>query len=174
MNRLKIILTLTMVMAMMALSSCKEKDTIVDPGPINGNPAPGFSLESSDGTIRALSDLKGSVVVVDFWASWCSYCKAENPNVVAFYNRYHDQGLEVLAISIDQSKEAWKNAISEQQLPYLHVIDTEAWSSQVVANYGVSSIPHLVLIDREGNIIATADQVALLETKLLNLLNSGN
>lgn len=174
MNQLKNILTTTMIMAVVVLSSCKEKDTIVDPGPIIGNPAPGFSLESNNGTTISLSDLKGKVVVVDFWASWCSYCKAENPNVVAFYNRYHDQGMEVLGISIDQNKEAWKKAILEQQLPYLHVIDTKAWSSQVVANYEVSSIPHLVLIDRDGNIIATADQVALLKTKLLNLLNSGN
>jgi len=165
---------LTLAVAMIILSSCKEKDSTINPLPENMTPAPDFTLKSNDGTTLSLSDLKGSVVVIDFWASWCGYCRAENPNVVAMYNQYHDQGLEVLGISIDQNEEAWKNAITEQQLPYLHVIDTLAWDSGLVKAYGVNSIPHLVLIDREGNIIATADQIGLLETKLISLLNSGN
>lgn len=168
MNTTKIFLALALSFVM--LTSCKEKDDNLNPIPENGTVAPDFTLESNDGNTISLSDLKGKVIIVDFWASWCGYCKAENPNVVRLYNQYHDHGLEVLGISIDQNKEDWKTAIAEQQLPYLHVIDTQAWNAETVMDYGVNSIPHLALIDRNGNLVATADQIGLLEIEMLNLL----
>lgn len=174
MNTTKIFVTLALALSLLILTSCKKKDDNSNPTPENGTVAPDFTLESNDGTTISLSDLKGKVIIVDFWASWCGYCKAENPNVVRMYNQYHDQGLEVLGISIDQNKEDWKMAITEQQLPYLHVIDTQAWNAQTVMDYGVNSIPHLALIDRNGNLVATSDQIGLLEIEMLKLLANEN
>lgn len=121
-----------------------------------GKPAPDFEEAMADGKTMKLSDLKGKVVLLDFWASWCGPCRRENPNVVQQYNKYKDDGFTVLSVSLDKSKEAWLAAIEKDGLiwPY-HVSDLNQWSSKVAGLYGVRSIPFTVLIDQEGNIIKT-------------------
>ena len=103
--------------------------------------------------IRKLSDLKGKVVLVDFWASWCGPCRKENPTVVALYKKYKDKGFEVFSVSLDQNKERWIDAIAKDGLIWPnHVSDLKGWGNQAAALYSVSSIPKTVLIDKNGNI----------------------
>ena len=121
-----------------------------------GKPAPDFEEAMADGTTMKLSDLRGKVVLLDFWASWCGPCRRENPNVVALYEQYKDEGFTVMSVSLDKSKDSWLAAIEKDNLtwPY-HVSDLQHWNSKVPKLYGVRGIPFTVLIDKDGNIIRT-------------------
>lgn len=138
-----------------------------------GAPAPEISLPNLDGQPIALSSLKGKVVLVDFWASWCKPCRKENPNVVRLYNAYKEKGFEVFSVSLDglpqqpDGKSAWAQAIQQDQLSWpSHVSDLKGWSSSVVPLYNVKGIPLTFLIDREGNIIGKNLRGPGLENKL--------
>lgn len=124
-------------------------------GPAVGQKAPELEFRNPDGKLIKLSSLKGKVVLIDFWASWCRPCRIENPNVVRLYNKYHSKGFEVFSVSLDRDKDAWVNGIKQDGLiwPY-HVSDLLFWQSKAAAIYGVRSIPHTVLIDKDGTIIA--------------------
>jgi len=119
-----------------------------------GQPAPNFTLNTPENVPLSLSDFKGKYVMIDFWASWCVPCRRENPNVLKLYNKYHEQGFEVLGVSLDSEMELWKKAIEKDGLPWLHVSDLQRWKNQAAQLYGVNAIPHTVLIDKEGIIIA--------------------
>jgi len=131
-----------------------------------GEAAPEITLPTPEGSELSLSDLRGKVVLIDFWASWCKPCRAENPNVVRIYNQYKDQGFEILGVSLDRSKEAWVQAIQQDNLTWKHVSDLQFWNSEAAQVYGVSSIPYTVLVDREGNVIADRLRGGGLESKL--------
>ncbi len=119
-----------------------------------GSMAPEINLPSPDGQNIALSSLRGKVVLIDFWASWCGPCRMENPNVVRLYNEVKDKGFEVYSVSLDKDKNAWVNAIQKDGLVWKsHVSDLQFWGSSVVKQYGFSGIPFTVLIDRDGKII---------------------
>ena len=126
-----------------------------------GNKAPEIMMPSPKGNVITLSSLKGKLVLIDFWASWCGPCRAENPSVVSAYNKYHEQkfkngnGFEILSVSLDQNELAWAKAIEKDQLvwPY-HVSDLQGWSNAAALRYGVNSIPTNVLVNGEGIIIA--------------------
>ena len=115
-----------------------------------GKDAPDISLLSPDGKSYALSDLKGQVVLLDFWASWCRPCRYENPNVVKVYHKYKNKGFTIFSVSLDKSKDRWADAIQKDQLawPY-HVSDLQGWNSAPAQEYGVSGIPKTFLIDRD-------------------------
>ena len=131
-----------------------------------GGAAPLFSQNDPEGNPISLEDLKGKVVLLDFWASWCGPCRRENPNVVKVYDKYKDKGFEILGISLDKDKGRWLGAIEKDGLTWPQVSDLKGWSNVVGKMYGVSSIPHTVLIDEEGNILALKLRGPALEKKL--------
>ncbi|MFT5859856.1 MAG: thiol-disulfide isomerase/thioredoxin [Flavobacteriaceae bacterium] len=132
-----------------------------------GKLAPDFEEKKIDGTMMKLSDLRGSVVLLDFWASWCGPCRKENPTVVKAYEKYAEEGFTVMSVSLDKSKPNWEAAIAKDGLVWPnHVSDLKQWSSRVAKIYGVSGIPFTVLIDREGKIIGTKLRGPALEQEL--------
>ncbi len=136
-----------------------------------GAPAPDFTLPAPDGTPLRLSDLRGKFVLVDFWASWCGPCRRENPNVVRLYERFHDKGFEILGVSLDKRREPWLQAIEKDRLTWKHVSDLKGWENEAARLYGVRSIPHTVLLDPEGRILARNLRGPALEAKLEEIFN---
>ncbi len=135
-----------------------------------GMEAPDITLNDLNDKPLSLSSLRGKVVLLDFWASWCRPCRAENPNVVKMYNKYKDKGFEILGVSLDTKKGAWQNAIQQDGLTWLHISDLKGWKSSVVPQYKVQGIPYTVLIDKDGKIIAKKLRGAQLERKLQEVL----
>jgi thiol-disulfide isomerase/thioredoxin len=141
-----------------------------------GGSAPEISLTNTQGEMISLSSLKGNIVLVDFWASWCRPCRAENPNVVAAYNKYHKDGFEVYSVSLDgmpqqqNAKQNWIDAIQNDGLIWeSHVSDLKGWSSSVVALYGFEGIPFTVLLDRDGNVLGKNIRGKALQEKLAEI-----
>lgn len=119
-----------------------------------GSEAPVFTMNTPDGNPLSLQSLRGKVVLIDFWASWCGPCRRENPHAVEAYQKYHDKGFDILGVSLDKTKDRWVDAIEKDGLIWHHVSDLKGWQNAAAQLYGVRSIPHTVLLDREGKIIA--------------------
>lgn len=135
-----------------------------------GQPAPDFTLPDQDGKMISLSSLKGKYVLVDFWASWCGPCRQENPNVVAAYKQYSNKNFTILGVSLDKAKEPWLKAIKDDQLTWTHVSDLKYWESIVVPMYNIQGIPFNVLLDPQGNIVATNLRGSSLQAKLSEVI----
>lgn len=137
-----------------------------------GNVAPEIMLPSPEGDTIKLSSTRGSIVLLDFWASWCAPCRQENPNLVNAYNQYHRKGFQIFQVSLDKSKEAWIKGIQDDQLGnWIHVSDIKYWNSVVVPLYKIESIPSNYLLDREGKIIASNLRGERLQQKLAELFD---
>lgn len=122
---------------------------------------------------RRLSDLKGKVVLIDFWASWCGPCRKENPKVVELYKKYKNKGFDIFSVSLDERKADWLVAIEQDGLIWPnHVSDLKGWKTIVTRLYGFNSIPHTVLVGKDGNIIAEGLRGEALEQKLKEIFKS--
>jgi len=136
----------------------------------SGMEAPEINLPSPEGKEIALSSLRGKVVLIDFWASWCGPCRKEMPNVVKAYNKYKDKGFEIYGVSLDQDKDRWVEAIKKDGITWPQVSDLKYWQSEVVPLYSIQGIPYTVLLDKEGKIIAKGLRGAELDKKLEEIL----
>ena len=136
-----------------------------------GKQAPEIDLPDPNGKNIKLSSLKGKVVLIDFWASWCGPCRMEMPNVVAAYKKYKDRGFTVYSVSLDKTKDAWVNSIKALGMPWeAQVSDLKFWNSAAAATYNVQGIPAAFLIDRDGKIVATNLRGVALDEKIAEIL----
>jgi len=119
-----------------------------------GKMAPEFSATDFNGKKFNLSDYRGNYVLLEFWASWCVPCRLENPDLLKTYNTYKDKRFVIIGISLDDKKEKWEKAILEDQLPWIHVSDLNAFNNRIAKLYGVQPIPDNFLIDPKGQIIS--------------------
>jgi len=143
----------------------KQKEVTV------GKPYRDFGLPTPDGTHLSLSDVhQGNVLLIDFWASWCGPCRRANPEVVALYEKYNEQGLEIIGVSLDSDKASWIRAIEDDNLEWHHISDIKGWDCEGSKLYGVPAIPHTVLVDREGIIRAKKLHGEELEAAVVELL----
>lgn len=142
-----------------------------------GNRAPELAFKSPQGKIIKLSDLRGKMVLLDFWASWCPPCREENPNLVKAYHEFKDknfnegEGFTIYSLSMDSSAEAWKKAIADDKLVWPnHVSDLGGWHSAGAKQYKIWSIPMNYLINKDGIIVAKRLNGELLHKKLEKLM----
>ena len=137
----------------------------------SGSAAPEINLPDPNGKNIALSSLKGKVVLIDFWASWCGPCRKEMPNVKKAYAKFKSKGFEIYGVSLDKEKQAWLDAIAQDGLTWLQVSDLQYWNCEAAKLYNVQAIPATVLVDRDGKIIAKNLRGPELEKKLQEILN---
>ena len=135
-----------------------------------GTPAADLSLPDMNGNLIRLSDLKGKVVLIDFWASWCGPCRKNNPHLVKLYHKYHGKGLEIFGVSLDEDHQNWKEAVSHDRMDWIQVIDDKGWNASSALAYGVEMIPSSFLIDRDGVIRKVNAEGWPLESEIKTLL----
>ncbi len=135
-----------------------------------GVKAPGFIIADKNRNKISLDAFKGKYTLIDFWASWCGPCRAENPKVLEAYNNYKNKGFDVLSVSLDDNKTNWLKAVGEDKLPWTQVCDLKGTNSEVKKNYGIKMIPMNYLLDKEGRIIAKNLRGEALQRKLAEVL----
>jgi len=134
--------------------------------------APDFTLKTPEGKEIELSMLKGQIVLIDFWASWCGPCRQESPNVLRLYNQYKADGFTIFSVSLDDNADKWKEAIKKDGLIWPnHGSDLQGWKTPLTQLYGFNSIPHTVLVNKEGKIIGRGLRGLALENKLKKIFN---
>lgn len=120
-----------------------------------GRPAPDFTLPDLQGRQVTLSKTPGTIKIVDFWASWCGPCRLNNPALKKLYAQYHDKGLEIISISLDDKKERWAKAVADDGLEWINVSSLKGWKCSVAREYNVTGVPAIYILDADNHIIAT-------------------
>ncbi|MBU3680887.1 MAG: AhpC/TSA family protein [Flavobacterium sp.] len=135
-----------------------------------GSVAPDFSAPDPSGKMVSLKQCMGKVTLIDFWASWCNPCRAENPNNVALYNEFHAKGLNIIGVSLDKVGAKWKEAIAKDKLAWPQISNLKYWDEPIRVTYGVESIPATFLLDANGKVVAKDLTGAALKAKVAELL----
>jgi peroxiredoxin len=135
-----------------------------------GSVAPDFSAPDPSGKMVSLKQCMGKVTLIDFWASWCNPCRAENPNNVALYNEFHAKGLNIIGVSLDKDGAKWKEAIAKDKLAWPQISNLKYWDEPIRVTYGVESIPATFLLDANGTLVAKDLTGAALKAKVAELL----
>ena len=146
---------------------------------LNKNPKIGeqfvdFEMSDTNGKPKRLSDYKGKIILLEFWASWCKPCRLENPNLVKTYKKFKQYGFEIFAVSLDDEKESWLGAIKKDDLNWIHVSDLNGDDNTAALIYGMYSIPNNFLIDKNGKIIACNLRGEKLNEKLAEIMPAAN
>lgn len=134
-----------------------------------GLPALPFTQPDTSGKPVSLKDFKGKYVLLNFWASWCEPCRAENSTLVKLYDKYNSKGFTIISVSLDNVRSSWIKAINADKLNWTHVSDLRQWSNEVASKYAVSSIPQSILISPDGTIVANINDTDTLEKQLANI-----
>ncbi len=157
-----------------AIATQLEQKAAADSRLAVGKPFPTFNEKDLDGAPLNLASYRGKVVLVDFWATWCPPCRAELPNVVAAYKKYHDKGFEIIGVSLDNDRAKLTSFMKEHGMTWKQYYDGMGWNSKLVASYGVDAIPATFLLDANGNIAARDLRGPALEAKLAQMLPAAN
>jgi peroxiredoxin len=137
-----------------------------------GSKAPDFAANNPEGKKISLAESLGKVTIIDFWASWCGPCRAENPNVVALYKELHGKGLNIIGVSLDKDAAKWKEAIAKDGLVWPQISNLKFWDEPIAKQYKVESIPATFILDANGTIVAKDLRGADLKAKVNELLNA--
>lgn len=135
-----------------------------------GSMAPEIKLPTPEGKEVSLSSLKGKIVVIDFWASWCGPCRREMPAMVELYKNFQSRGVEIYGVSLDENMDAWKAAIANDHITWIQVSELKKWDSKVVEEYAIEEIPQTILVGRDGKIVAKGLPLRELQIKLQELV----
>lgn len=162
MKKINKTIILTIFTALIAFSftlNLQKEEKMQKENPIiglkKGNIAPDFTINNEQKMPITLSKMRGKVVLIDFWASWCRPCRDENPNVVLAYNEFKDKGFEIIGVSVDENEQKWLKAIETDKLTWAQGCELTGWEkSEIAKNYNVKSIPMNFLLDKDGVIIA--------------------
>lgn len=135
-----------------------------------GNAPPAINTTGLDGKPILLDGYKGKVLLIDFWATWCGPCRAELPNVKAVFEKYKDQGFDILGVSLDRDQEMLEAFIAENEMPWRQIFDGKGWQNEIAVLYGVKSIPKTYLLDRDGKVVTIGVRGDALEPAVAALI----
>ena len=174
MNKIKIAF-IGLITILIAVTACKKTNDNTsgegETGTKVGQIAPNFTLPDKDGNNISLSDYNDKYIVIDFWASWCSYCRAENPQLVDLYSKYRNKGVEIIGVSVDKEKSDWLSAVVDDNIEYVQVSDLLGFDSPVAVTYGVVSIPRMISVDPSGTILLITGKASDIESYIEQRIN---